>query len=232
MTTYPQNRFVMPWSYAPSITGAPAQGDKLYFYASGTSTPQAVYSDDNLSIEQTNPLVADSNGIFRGDNGAASSDIFLQNLPYKVVWTDADGNERGTADPVSPFVDTEASANNTCALLWCVDGNGGVPEAGKTGDLYVPFPCDITAVVLQADQAGDLVVDIDAAPFVTNTPPAATDSIVASAPPTLGSSQSSIDETLTGWTTHLDAGTALRFSITSISEITRFTLTLVVDRST
>lgn len=224
MTGYPWNRFVMPHQYAPSSTGAPLPGALLYFYESGTATPLDTYSDSTLSTPNTNPVVADQYGMF--------GEIFLKNQAYKVVLKDADDNEQWTADPDSPFVATAPSQTVTSVIEMTVDGNDQVPSIGICGDLYVPFDCTITAAVLQADLPGDVIVDVWAALFVTNTPPTATDSITASDPPTLASSVSSIDTALTGWTLDVVAGTWLRFNIVEIDTITRFTLSLVVTSST
>jgi len=112
-------------------------------------------------------------------------------------------------------------------IEFTVDGDGVVPGTGVAGDLYVPFDCTISAAVIQSTLTGDVEIDVWAAPFVVNTPPTITDSIVASAPPTLSSAQSSINTTLIGWVIDIPAGTALRFNINSIATVTRFTLSLV-----
>gem|GEM_PF-5528109 len=39
-------------------------GDKLYFYDTATSTPQAVYSDGALSVARDQPIRADARGMF------------------------------------------------------------------------------------------------------------------------------------------------------------------------
>lgn len=215
----------MPFQYSQTDTGAPQAGARLYFYASGTTTPLDTYSDQALTVPNTNPVEADQYGVF--------SDIFLQNASYRVVLTEAPtatggpGAEIWTADPVSPYYPTVTTTPITVVIEMTVDGDGVVPGTGVCGDLYVPFACTITAAVLQSTISGSVAVDVWAAPFVINTPPTVANSIVASAPPTLSTAQSSIDTTLTGWTTAIAAGTALRFNINSIGTVTRFTLSLV-----
>jgi hypothetical protein len=59
-------------------------GGSLAFYASGTSTPLATYSDSALTSPNTNPVVLDAAG--------RAGNIFLQNLAYKVVLSDANNN--------------------------------------------------------------------------------------------------------------------------------------------
>jgi len=201
----------------------PAAGWQLYFFASGTSEPLDTYADANLSQPNTNPVVADGGGVF--------GPIFYAQATYKVVLARADGSTVWAADPVAPYIAPAQTLSTTVVAECTVDGNGSVPAIGVCGDAYIPVGCTITAAVLQADQPGSLVVDVWAAPFVTNTPPVAGNSICASDLPTLSSSVSSIDTTLTGWDTELAAGTALRFNIVSIDTITRFTMTLVAEVS-
>lgn len=88
----PASRFTLPFvqPLSPSVELYP--GGQLFFYASGTSTPLATYSDAGLTTPNSNPVVADGTGTF--------GNIFLQSLPYKVVLEDADGNAIWTADPV------------------------------------------------------------------------------------------------------------------------------------
>lgn len=47
---------------ARDSNGDPVSGAKFYTYAAGTSTPQAVYSDNALSTSVSNPVVCDSYG--------------------------------------------------------------------------------------------------------------------------------------------------------------------------
>lgn len=225
MTAYPFNRFVKPYQYAQSLTGAPIAGARLYFYASGTTTPLDTYSEDTLVIANTNPVEADQYGVF--------PDIFLQNANYRVILTEpatatgGPGAQIWAADPVAPYYATPSTTPITVVIEFTIDGNGVVPGTGVAGDLYVPFACTITKAVVQSTLSGSVEVDVWAAPFLVNTPPTIANSIVASAPPSLSSAQSSIDTTLTGWTTAIAAGTALRFNINSIATVTRFTLSLV-----
>jgi hypothetical protein len=86
------NRFYSPNQQLADNTGAPYAGGSLAFYASGTSTPLATYSDSALTIANTNPVILDSAG--------RAGNIFLQNLAYKVVLSDVNSNVIWTDDPV------------------------------------------------------------------------------------------------------------------------------------
>ena len=61
----------------------PLSGGLLYFYAAGTSTPQAAYTDTTGSTPCANPLVLDANGV--------ASFCLLSGLSYKINLTDANG---------------------------------------------------------------------------------------------------------------------------------------------
>src|SRR5688572_33412036 len=70
---------------------------KLYFYETGTSTPQNTYSDSALSVTNANPVVADSNGLFTA--------IYLGEAPdfeaYKAILKDSNDVTIWTADPIA-----------------------------------------------------------------------------------------------------------------------------------
>lgn len=70
----------------------PIPGALLFFYVSATNTPQNTYSDVGLTTPNKNPVPADAAGTF--------PNIFMLGAAYKVVLTDASGNQIWTADPV------------------------------------------------------------------------------------------------------------------------------------
>ncbi len=74
--------------------GVPLAGGLVYFYVSGTTTPQNTYSDPDLTTPNTNPIVLNSGGYL--------GNVFLiQGALYKVVVEDSGGAQQWTADPVS-----------------------------------------------------------------------------------------------------------------------------------
>lgn len=113
------NRFYSPNQQFSDATGAPYAGGSLAFYASGTSTPLATYSDSALTIPNTNPVVLDSAG--------RAGNIFLQNLAYKVVLSDVNSNVIWTDDPVY------SSDYSTRAKLLTVSGSPNGNTAGTAG---------------------------------------------------------------------------------------------------
>ena len=111
-----------------------------------------------------------------------------------------------------------------------IDGAGSVISTGSKGFLRVPYDCTITAAQLLADQSGSIVIDVTKDTYANFPPTTLTDSICASALPTLSSSQKSEDSTLTGWTTSLSKGDILGFVVDSATTVTRVTLTLAVTK--
>lgn len=116
--------FTLPRQAPLSSGGSLIAGAKLYFYVSGSSTPQNSYSDFALGVPNSNPLVADSAGVF--------SKTFLDpSLPnYRVKLTtsadvllyqedDIPSNQNTAqqfrlkaAAPSLTFEETDAAANN------------------------------------------------------------------------------------------------------------------------
>jgi hypothetical protein len=220
MTDAASSRFYMPRQYAPTPTGAPMPGARLYFYQTQSTVPQDTFSDATLSTPNTNPVEADDNGLF--------GPIFLQSLEYRVVWTDANGDEIATDDPVAPFSFGAGAGNNTIIPSVTFGGDGSPVVAASTGDDYVPINCTIQSVVVQADVSGSIQLDIWVRDFLANTPPTVVNSIVASLPPKLVGAQSAIFSTLTGWVTNIPAGSAIRYNVTSTGGvIQRCTMSLI-----
>lgn len=95
---------INPVWQATDGNGDPVPGALATFYNSGTTSPQVVYSDDDLTIPHPTPVVANGNGVFPA--------IFTGPLATKAVITAADLSAIATVDPVpkSPAGDTGASA--------------------------------------------------------------------------------------------------------------------------
>jgi hypothetical protein len=88
------SRFPLPRQDCFDTNGNPRAGAKLYFYTTGTTTPLATYSNSGLTVANSNPVVADSAGLF--------GEIFLtQSAVYKVVLKTSADVTVWTADPVS-----------------------------------------------------------------------------------------------------------------------------------
>ncbi len=88
-------RFVLPVADVGYIT--PHDGAKLFFYANLTLNPLDTFSDNDLTTPNTNPVIADENGLF--------PDIFIAET-YTVILQDKNGEQKGKWDYVSGFIET------------------------------------------------------------------------------------------------------------------------------
>ena len=119
-------------------------GGKVYFYATGTSTLKAVYTDENASTAHTNPVVLDANGsalIFLGggsydykvDDSSDSAVVALQG-PV----TGAAAVDSIKADPSllvnGDFSDVNTSTNHP--NNWTITEDAGGTVAVIAGDGY------------------------------------------------------------------------------------------------
>lgn len=146
------NRFVSPNQqfFANPVTGAPLAGGFLYFYASGTSTPQNTYADQALATPNTNPVVLDSNGY--------ANSVFLANLAYKVVLTDSNNVQLWTFDPVwtsdfSSYAQFQVVMGNPNGQLAGIAGTpGALPGSSVAWDYVnqILYVCTTTGSALTA----------------------------------------------------------------------------------
>lgn len=108
------SRFILPFAdVGDGIT--PSDGALLEFFITGTETPKDTFSDEALTTPNTNPVVADGNGVF--------SDIWMPDgARYKVTLDDKNIVQKFEADPVvSPDAIAPASLTartfDTVALM-------------------------------------------------------------------------------------------------------------------
>lgn len=91
--------FLLPFRPALDLNAVPVPGAALYFYATGTTTPQAVYADEDLSVSLGYIVEADAAG--------AWPNIYLDKTKtYRVEMRDASGAilPNSGADPYIPGV--------------------------------------------------------------------------------------------------------------------------------
>lgn len=98
------NRYVDPVQQAIDQNGDAIPGSKLNFFASGTTTPKTVYSDAQLNVALTQPVVADAAGRFPS--------IFLDGTNHRVQFLDDNDVQIDVYDPVSG-----TNLNNTPILF-------------------------------------------------------------------------------------------------------------------
>lgn len=130
-------RFINPYSQFMDSTPDVYVGGKLYFYQTDTSTPLNTYTTKALAVANPNPVVLNS-------AGRPAVDIFLQDLEYKVVLTDADDNVIWTADPVS-HRDSQLVAKT---LTGSGTPNGAVAGTAGSASILPDFYWDYTNSIL------------------------------------------------------------------------------------
>ena len=115
------------------------------------------------------------------------------------------------------------SSSRVSAIFYTIDGGGAVISTGAKGQLNIPVNCTITGWVLTADQSGSTVVDVLRSTYGAFP---TTSSIASTDKPTLASAQKNENLAVSAWTTALNAGDQLQFSVTSATVITRLNITL------
>jgi len=126
--------------------GSPISGAKLNIYEAGaTTTRLKTFSDKALTVPNTNPVIAASNGIF--------PDLFTAAGDYRVIYTDADDVTIKDWDELTVVATTSFSGglNNTVETEHLINA--------QTGTSYTTLDNDRAKVVTHnnaADVAGTL----------------------------------------------------------------------------
>lgn len=117
--------------------------------------------------------------------------------------------QKNGVDVLRPFI-----------LSFVINGGGSVPATGgQNAWLTVPQNCTITGWQILGDVSGAIVLDVWKDTYA-NFPPTNTDSITASAKPTItASGVKATSTTLTGWTTALALGDILDVEVESVTAI-------------
>jgi hypothetical protein len=114
------------------------------------------------------------------------------------------------------------------AVTVVLDGGGAALATGEKCDLELPWAYVLEAWALYADQAGDLVVDLQRGAGLA-TYPGDLASLCAgdgALKPTLSAAAAARSEDLTGWTPALPRGCVLRVAVQSAATVRLVTLTL------
>jgi hypothetical protein len=154
---------------------------------------------------------------------------------YDSYWVEL-GGSAGPTGPTGPTGSTGATGStgptgsSAGVLSFMIDGGGAVVTTGVKGYIEIPFACTINKWTLLGDVTGSAVIDIWKDTY-TNYPPTVTDTITASAKPTITSSTKGQSSTLTGWTTSVAAGDILAFNVDSCSSITNLSISLGISRT-
>ena len=92
------NLFFLPFVVLLDGNGDPIPGGSVQFYRAGTLTAANVYSDVELTTPLTNPVEADAAGRL--------PEIYLQNIPYRVIVRDAADVQIDDIDDVNTIPQT------------------------------------------------------------------------------------------------------------------------------
>ncbi len=111
-----------------------------------------------------------------------------------------------------------------------IDGSGSAITTGNKGYVTIPYSGTITGWDILADQSGSIVIDVWKDTYA-NFPPTVADSIAGTEKPTLSSQQKNQDNTLTSWTTSVNAGDIIAFNVDSASTVTKVNLTIKITKS-
>ena len=104
-------QFYLPFPVAFNSDRAPEPGAKLYFYATGTTTPAPIYTTAALTTEHANPVVANA--------GAQFDNVYLDDtLTYRLVITDSDDGSLGVdVDPYVPGISGQSIAIGNVTMV-------------------------------------------------------------------------------------------------------------------
>ena len=173
-----------------------------------------------------------SNYFTADDSGAKMGSLFSEfriggNTPNSVVFEDArtGTNSRGieyfsnySANYTNrSLVDKEYVLTNISKVrtINVNFDNGTMPILiGDKTKIIIPENMTILSWTILSDTTGSITLDIWKSTYAAY-PPTVADSIVASTPPNITSSNKNTSSTLTGWTTALSAGDVLIFTVSS-----------------
>lgn len=121
------------------------------------------------------------------------------------------------------------ASSRTRTITAVIDGGGVVLTTGLKILLpQIPISGTIISWRLVADVSGSVVLDI----WKTNAAvPTNSNSITASAKPTLSSQQIATSSTLTGWTTSIAVNDVFGFEVESATTVTRVVLVLEIQET-
>lgn len=145
--------------------------------------------------------------------------------PLKTTFEDHSARHAsGGADPL-----TDKDQQDKAGIVFIIDGGGSAITTGIKGAITLPYKCEIISAEIVTDQSGSIVVDIWKDTYA-NYPPTDADSITASAPLTISSSNKAQDTTLTGWTKTLLRYDTLIFNVDSVATVEWASITLRIKR--
>lgn len=126
------SQFYMPRAQIADVAGRPYIGALFYFYAAGTSTPLATYSDAALTVPLPQPVVTNAAGILPA--------VYTPAGLYKVIVTDSSGVLIWSQDNIDPAVSTSLGA-----IAVANGGTGATTAANARANLGAASSAALTA---------------------------------------------------------------------------------------
>lgn len=136
-------RYYTPNQFEIDQNGVPLAAGQLFFFESGTSTPQDTYQDQGLTTANKNPIIADANGRF-GSIFLSPANQYKVQLFTAATALNPTGSEIWSEDPVGP-----PSQSSTAGIIGEVRAFAG-PAADVPAQWYL---CDGVAVSRSAFSA-------------------------------------------------------------------------------
>lgn len=131
----------------------------------------------------------------------------------------------GTCSLATLTVAQIPAAVNMMGINFVISGGGSAITTGAKGKVRIPSNCTIQDVELAADVSGSVTLTIKRG-TLAQIEAGTQASIVAAAKPTLSSTKTSADATLTGWTTSLVAKDWLEYVVDTVATITELTVAM------
>lgn len=121
----PFSKFFYPSS--SQFSGQPLAGGQVFTYTAGTTTPLASYTDSTALVQNSNPVILNSNG---------EANIWIAGA-YKIIVEDPNGNVLSTTDNVQDLF-TYDFIQSTSTTSLAIQSNATITLTTQAGKYYSP----------------------------------------------------------------------------------------------
>lgn len=216
------------------LVALPVFGAKAILFSTLTGGSQGAL--DAISVDDANGDGSTSDPLETGDRAFGIYDGMFYVYEYDETSTESESvpevivpDDQADGTGAWERADVKEDETQVSTIQYVIDGGGETISTGNKGHVEIPWDCEITQVSLYADQAGYIAVDFWVDSYA-NYPPTSSDSITGGNEISLSDEQKTKDSTLSGWTTNMDEGNILVFNVDSVSDVTRVTVSILVER--